>query len=71
MIDGSLTKTKAAITTRISTGITVQMISIRVWPMICGPSTSRARPRLRKRMMKTTSAVSTITKIAAVKPRIR
>ena len=49
-----------------SAGITVQMISTRVFPWICGPSTSPgAPPRRRKRTMKVRSVASTRTNTTA------
>ena len=47
--------------------MTVQMISRRVEPWICGPSTVRARLPRRYLMMKGIRAPSTITKITPVK----
>ena len=53
---GSFQKTNVPIAARISTGTTVQMISRRVEPWICGPSAVRARLPRRYRTTKTTSA---------------
>ncbi len=56
-----------AIPARITAGMIVQMISTRVFPWICGPSTSGELepPRRRKRITKRTSAVSTATNTTA------
>jgi hypothetical protein len=55
------------IAARISTGITVQMISSRVAPWICGPSAVRARLPRRYLTMNAISAPSTIRKMMPVK----
>ena len=56
---------------KVQAGATVQISSSRVLPCTCEPSTSRPRPRLRYFQTKTTSVVSTITKTAAVNPKMR
>ena len=59
-------KVKTAMAIRISEGMIVQMISIRVLPWICGPSASSGVPRRRrKRITKRTSADSTATNTTA------
>src|ERR1700730_14085533 len=50
----------------MSTGITVQITSSRVWPCTWLPSSVRGRPRPRYFQMKSTSAPSTATKITDV-----
>ena len=69
-IFGNSMKTTAPMMKRMTAGSTVQISSSRVLPCTCAPSTSRLRPRLRYLTTNTMSTASTITKIAAVKPKI-
>ena len=64
---GSSQKTKVPIIARITTGTTVQRISSRVEPWICGPSAVRARLPRRYLTMNAISAPSTIRKMTPVK----
>ena len=63
-IVGSLTKTKVAITARISTGPTVHASSSLFAPWICAPSASRGRFRRRYRITNAMRRPSTSRKIA-------
>src|SRR5579864_2797013 len=67
---GSSRKTTIPMAQRIRTGTTVQITSRRVCPCTCAPSSVRFRPRDRYLATKRTSAPSTSTKMAAVKPKI-
>src|SRR5579864_3843056 len=67
---GSSRKTTIPMAQRIRTGTTVQITSRRVWPCTWAPSSVRFLPRDRYLTMKRTSAPSTSTKMAAVKPKI-
>ena len=59
-------RTTIAIPARMTAGMTVQMISTRVLPWICGPSASgEVVPRRRKRITKRIRAVSTATNTTA------
>src|SRR5262245_37664322 len=68
VIPGSSMKTTVPMIATIRTGMTVQMTSSRVFPCTWSPSTVRGLLRARYLMMKTTSEISTIRKIAVVKP---